>query len=54
MLYLILDLFSGGESYRKAVEAASLTYIAIDLKTMERTDEQRQAEAMALSDQLTK
>jgi len=51
---VILDLFSGGESYRKAVEAAGLTYIAIDLKTMERTDEQKQAEAKALSDQITK
>ena len=46
---VILDLFSGGESYRKAVEAAGFTYIAIDLKTLERTDEQRHAEAVALS-----
>ena len=31
---VVLDLFSGGESYRKAVEAAGYTYVPVDLKTM--------------------
>lgn len=37
---VILDLFSGGESYRKAVEAAGCIYVPIDLKTLERSEEQ--------------
>ena len=37
---VILDLFSGGESYRKAVEAAGYIYVPIDLKTLERSEEQ--------------
>ena len=37
---VILDLFSGGGSYRKAVEAAGCIYVPIDLKTLERSEEQ--------------
>jgi hypothetical protein len=51
MLYLI---YFRRRKLRKAVEVAGVTYIAIDLKTMERTEEQRQTEAVALSDQFTK
>jgi hypothetical protein len=29
---IVLDLFSGGESWRKATEAAGLTYIPVDIK----------------------
>ena len=32
---VVIDLFSGGESYRRAVEAAGFTYIAVDVLTME-------------------
>ena len=30
----ILDLFSGGESYRNAVESAGYTYVPVDIKTL--------------------
>ena len=31
---IILDLFSGGESYRNAVESAGYTYVPVDIKTL--------------------
>jgi hypothetical protein len=36
---VILDLFSGGESHRKAVKAAGYIYVPIDLTTLERSEE---------------
>lgn len=45
---IVLDLFSGGESYRKSVEDAGYIYIPIDLKALERTKEQEEDEAEAL------
>ena len=35
---VVLDLFSGGESYRRAVEAAAYVYVPIDLKTLSKDD----------------
>ena len=35
---VVLDLFSGGESYRKSVEAAGYIYVPIDLKTLSKDD----------------
>lgn len=40
---VVLDLYSGGESYRRAVEAAGYTYIAVDLVTMEVRDQKKEA-----------
>ena len=45
---VILDLFSGGESYRKAVEAAGYIYVPVDLQTLVRTEEQMQLDANQL------
>ena len=45
---VIIDLFSGGESYRKAVEDAGFVYVPVDLKTMLRSMEQQNADAEAL------
>ena len=35
-----LGLFSGGESYIKAVEAADYIYVPVDLQTLETSEEQ--------------
>ena len=43
---VIIDFFSGGESYRRAVEAAGYLYIPVDLITME-AREQKTAEKLA-------
>ena len=41
---VVLDLFSGGESYRAAVEAAGLTYVPVDISTLSKeTMEELQA-----------
>ena len=48
---VIIDLFSGGESYRKAVEEAGFVYVPVDLKTMLRSLEQQQADEEALQQQ---
>ena len=31
---VVLDLFSGGESYRAAVEAAGWRYVPVDIRTL--------------------
>ena len=43
---VIIDFFSGGESYRRAVEAAGYLYIPVDLITME-VREQKTADKLA-------
>lgn len=35
---VVLDLFSGDESYRRAVEAARYIYIPVDIKTVSKDD----------------
>ena len=37
---VVLDLFSGGESYRKAVEAAGYIYVPVCLQILERSEDQ--------------